>query len=267
VPICDLCWAEIPLFSGPACACCGDTLDRAILEIGPSASSLCRACRISPPDFIRAVAFGFYHGRMKEAIHALKYERLHPAARTLGRMLAEAIRQFAPDAPPEMLVVPIPLHRSKQAQRGFNQARALAVHALAALQKSHPAWRLTLASSTLMRLRATESQASLSPHERRINLRGAFTVSDPALVTGKHILLIDDILTTGATARSAARELARAGAASVYVATLARARRLSSAGSFTDNFDDETDDSFTGLAPGAILQQESIHSSHGQTSF
>ena len=102
---------------------------------------------------------------MKEAIHALKYDRLHPAAHRLGRMLAEAIAQLAGEAPAEMLVIPVPLHRSKYAQRGFNQARSLAAHALGFLGKSHPQWRLTLASSTLMRLRATESQAGLdAPH-------------------------------------------------------------------------------------------------------
>jgi hypothetical protein len=82
-----------------------------------------------------------------------------------------------------MLVVPVPLHRLKYAERGFNQARSLAFHALDALGKSHPAWRLTLASSTLMRLRATESQAGLTPRQRRLNVRGAFEVSDPAAVT------------------------------------------------------------------------------------
>ena len=84
---------------------------------------------------------------MKAAIHALKYDRLHPAARELGGMLAQAIAQLAEEAPAEMLVVPIPLHRSKYTQRGFNQARALAEYALGFLRKTHPGWRLTLANS------------------------------------------------------------------------------------------------------------------------
>jgi hypothetical protein len=134
---------------------------------------------------------------MKDAIHALKYGRLHAAAHGLGRMLAEAIGRLAADAPGEMLVVPIPLHRSKYAERGFNQARLLAAEALGFVEKSHPEWRLTMASSTLMRLRATESQAGLNPHERRLNVRGAFSVSDPAAVKLKDVLVIDDILTTG----------------------------------------------------------------------
>ncbi len=160
-----------------------------MLASSPASAALCRSCRMAPPPFVRAVAFGPYQDRMKAAIHALKYDGLHPAARGLGRMLAEAIAQLAADAPAEMLVVPVPLHRSKYAQRGFNQARSLAVHALGFLRKSHPAWRLTLASSTLMRLRATESQAGLTFRQRRLNVRGAFTVSDPAAVNMKHILV------------------------------------------------------------------------------
>ena len=162
---------------------------------------------------------------MREAIHALKYEHLHPAAHVLGRMLAEAIAQLAGEAPGEMLVVPIPLHRSKHTLRGFNQSRLLAAEALKHLHESHPQWRLTLASSTLMRLRATESQAGLTPRQRRLNVRGAFSVADVAQVKQRHILVIDDILTTGATARAAAQALVRAGAASVWIATLARAQR------------------------------------------
>ena len=162
---------------------------------------------------------------MREAIHALKYDHLHPAAKGLGGMLAQAIAQLAGEAPARMLVVPVPLHRSKYAQRGFNQSRSLAVEALQSLRRTHPQWRLTLAPSTLMRLRATDTQAGLTPRQRRLNVRGAFSVSDASRVTAQHILLVDDILTTGATARAAAQTLLKAGAASVWVATLARAQR------------------------------------------
>jgi ComF family protein len=219
---------------------------------------------------VRAVAYGLYQGKMKAAIYALKYSRLHPAARLLGQMLAEAIAQLASEAPTEVLVVPVPLHRSKFADRGFNQARALADHALGFLRKSHPAWRLTLAPSTLMRLRPTQSQAGLSPRERRKNVRGAFSVSDTAAVAAKHILLVDDILTTGATARAAALALTRAGAASVWVATLARARRVPN---YPSNLAANPEDD-SGLAANPFSQehaQEHEHainfSSHGQPPF
>jgi ComF family protein len=162
---------------------------------------------------------------MRDAIHALKYGSLLPAANGLGRMLAQAIAQLASAAPAEMLVVPIPLHRSKYAGRGFNQARLLAVEALKSLRRTHPGWRLTLAPAALLRHRVTDSQAGLTPRQRRLNVRGAFRVSDAAIVTGRDVLVIDDILTTGATARAAAQTLLAAGARSVWVATLARARR------------------------------------------
>jgi ComF family protein len=152
-----------------------------------------------------------------------------------------------------MLVVPVPLHRSKYAQRGFNQARSLAAQALGLLRKTHPEWRLTLASSTLMRLRATESQAGLTPHMRRLNVRGAFSVSDPSAVTMKHVLLIDDIFTTGATARAASQALVRAGAASVWVATLARARRTSEFGRGVSFQDAEGSEAISGYAPAAVF--------------
>jgi ComF family protein len=215
---------EIPIVGGTACACCGDPL-AAASELDKR-TVLCRACRLAPPAFERAVAYGLYEDRMRAAIHALKYDRMYPAARRLGAMLAQAMVKLEGEAPAEMLVVPVPLHRSKHGQRGFNQARALAAEALRALRTSHPEWRLTLAAKTLMRLRATETQAGLSPRQRRQNVRGAFQVADSQAVRGRHILLIDDILTTGATARAASLALKRAGAKTVWVATLARAGRV-----------------------------------------
>jgi ComF family protein len=222
----------------------------------------CRACRLAPPPFVRAVSYGVYRGRMRQAIHALKYDRLHPAAQGLGGMLAQAIAQLAGDAPGEMLVVPVPLHRSKFAQRGFNQSRSLAVQALRFLRKTHPQWRLTLAPSTLMRLRATDTQAGLTPRQRRINVRGAFSVSDPSLVTAQHVLLIDDILTTGATARAAAQSLLKAGAASVYVATLARAQRTvgfgrSAADAILEENEQQDNETLTGAIPHATQASSS----------
>jgi ComF family protein len=206
---------------------------------------------------------------MKAAIHALKYDGLQPAARPLGRMLAGAISQLAAEAPAEMLVIPVPLHRSKFTERGFNQARLLALHAVGFLRKSHPGWHLTLASSTLMRLRPTASQAGLTARQRRLNVRGAFTVSDSAAVAGKYILLIDDILTTGATARAAAQALLRAGAAVVWVATLARARRSALSRRGTEEFFEQMEENSgpAGKALPETLQGASIHSSHDQSSF
>ena len=124
---------------------------------------------------MRAVAYGLYQGRMREAIHALKYDRLAPGGAGPGphaRRGHRATRRRS--ARPRCWWFPCRCTASKHAQRGFNQARSLAAEALGFLRKSHPEWRLTLAPSTLMRLRATESQAGLTPRQRRLNVRGAF---------------------------------------------------------------------------------------------
>jgi ComF family protein len=209
---------------------------------------------------------------MRDAIHALKYGGLQAAARPLGRMLGQAVGRLRAEAPEEMLVVPVPLHRRKYAERGFNQARLLAVYALAEVRRTHPDWHLRLAPRTVLRLRATESQASLTPRQRRMNVRGAFKAVHAKAVASKHILVIDDIFTTGATARAVAQELRRAGAASVRIATLARARLY-----FTQNEKREAFSSrgATGKGPesrpgdpqdhGAL--SASMHSSPRQPSF
>jgi len=120
-------------------------------------------------------------------------------------------------------VVPVPLHARKQAQRGFNQAEMIA---RAALQQLARPKRFELSTGVLVRRRETGSQIGLTRHQRRENLRGAFAVSDPTRIVKRDILLIDDVLTTGTTASECARVLLRAGAARVWVATVARTLKL-----------------------------------------
>jgi ComF family protein len=210
---------------------------------------------------------------MRDAIHAFKYDGIHALSRRLGEMLACAIATLAAESPAEMLLVPVPLHRARHGQRGFNQARLLAERAIATLRTTHPDWCLTLAPRTLLRIRATESQAGLTPHQRRINVRGAFRVSDPRAVRDRHILIIDDIFTTGATARATAKALIDAGAASVRVATLSRARLANpfhasaslpdSAFIAADSFDPRE---LPGDAPTQTPQPASMYSSGNQSS-
>jgi ComF family protein len=196
-------------------------------EVGPE-DRLCQPCRLAPPSFERAVAYGGYSGNLRTLIHLLKYDGILPVADRLGVLLAEAILKLeANSAAPlgETCVVPVPLYEAKRKQRGFNHAELLAKAAVRELRRKRPNWRLTLAGDALERRKATLSQAGLSPHQRRANLRGVFFVPQPELVAGRDILLIDDIYTTGATARACSQVLRRAGAASVRVGTVARPQR------------------------------------------
>jgi len=173
---------------------------------------------------VKAVAYGGYHGELRSLVHLLKYQGMQPVARRLGMLLADSLEAFAGSAA-QMLVIPVPMHTVKQRQRGFNHAELLARAAMAEMRRRHPQWRLQLDTRLLKRGRVTVSQAGLTTHQRRQNLRGAFFVSKPAHVAGRDVLLIDDIYTTGATARACSRVLKNAGAASVRVATVARAQR------------------------------------------
>ena len=180
----------------------------------------CRLCRRFDPPFARATAYGPYDGGLRELIHLLKYQQVRPAAKVLGRMLAEAIaasQASVGDTP--LLVVPVPLHSRKLHQRGFNQAELIAQ---AALKLKPLAGELTLGRGILIRQRETKSQIGFTRFERRENLLGAFLVAKPRDVEGREILLVDDVFTTGTTVSECARVLRRAGATRVWVATVAR---------------------------------------------
>jgi ComF family protein len=212
--------------SADLCARCGE--DLGIAEFSPSGAirdQLCRPCELVPPDFDKAVAFGVYEGVLRGLIHLLKYDRIESVAQGLSELLAPYVVAMLRDAASEVLVVPVPLHPGKRRDRGFNQAELLARGVIASVRKVAPAIELTLAAGMLSRKRATESQSTLTTRQRRRNLRGAFFVSEQGGLDGREVLLIDDIYTTGATARACGKALRDAGAARVWVATVGRAQR------------------------------------------
>jgi ComF family protein len=188
----------------------------------------CTACRLAPPAFARAVASATYDNHTRELLHLLKFAgQRRVAERILGSRLATAVLRLQSAAADDLLVIPVPLFAARQRERGYNQAELLAASALRTLRNSAPAWKLSLRSDILVRVKDTRAHYTLDPAQRRRNLVGAFQV-DPARaaqLAGREVLLIDDILTTGATARACAGVLLRAGAAKVWVATAARAQQ------------------------------------------
>ncbi len=203
------------------CRACGDLIPAGFQDT----RSLCPDCAFEAPPFDRAVAYGPYTNGLRELVHLLKYEQIKPAAKVLGRMLAEAAEVL--ELKGEITVIPVPLHASKLRQRGFNQSELIAKEALRHLHK-HPDANFTLEVAVMKRRRDTPSQVGMTREERAENLRGAFGVTTRTRVRDKQILLVDDVLTTGATVTECTRVLRRAGARRVWVATVARAVRVTS---------------------------------------
>ena len=195
---CPECWSSLIPIEPPFCPKCG--------EPAPAIEGLCGLCLRGEHlfDFARS-ALLFTH-TFREIIHHLKYADRVSLARPLGDILKECLQKekFQGD-----VVVPVPLHRSRERIRGFNQAELIALRT-----------GLPVASRILRRRKNTPSQTGLTRSERKRNLAGAFEVRDE--VAGRHIIIVDDVYTTGSTMNEIARTLKRAGAGRVEVLTVAR---------------------------------------------
>ena len=227
VPVCDACMDRIQPQTTTLCRRCGEALDMEGVRYAgqyPAEGLLCSPCRMVPPVFERAVAYALYRDELREMIHLLKYERMPSLAKPLGAMLARAIEMLPSEAGRELTMVAVPLFSSKERERGYNQTVLIANAALTELRKTRPDWRLCSAHHAIRRVKNTQSQFSLTPHGRRRNLQGAFAAGNKDAVAGREVLLVDDIYTTGATARACARILLDAGARKVWVATVSRAQ-------------------------------------------
>jgi ComF family protein len=225
LPVCEACLEQIDPVEGIVCAICGEKIQTALAQTNRAA--LCGLCQKKAPPFVQAAAYGSYTGILRDLIHLLKYEQIRPAANVLGRLLADAIAGVEANfADERVIVIPVPLYRGKRRQRGFNQAELIAKAALISRNsKRFEPKRFEVKVSLLKRIRPTESQIGLTRHQRRENIRGAFGVADKKTITGREILLVDDVFTTGTTASECARVLLRSGASKVCVATVARTQK------------------------------------------
>jgi ComF family protein len=204
-----------PVGEGPFCAVCAEAVEPPPPGCGrcgqPGPDALCGACRAAPPSFDAVRAGGLLGGPLADAIHALKYRNRPALARPLGTWLAAR----APLAP-EAVVVSVPLARGRRVERGYDQA-ALLADALARAAGGRGRRR----RAVLRRVRETPPQVGRTREERARNVEGAFEAG--AGVAGRDVVLVDDVVTTGATADAAAAALRRAGARSIVVVALARA--------------------------------------------
>ena len=205
-PLCGGCWGAIRRLGPPACERCG------LPFAAPAATGLCGGCARERPAWDWALAAAEYEGAARDALHAFKFHGKRALARPLAALLLEQWGPALAAAAPEALI-PVPLGRARERERGFNQAALVAERLGAAL-------RVPLRPRWLVRARATQPQTDLGATERRANVRGAFA-ADTA-VAGRHVALVDDVLTTGATAAECARMLKAAGAARVGVLAVAR---------------------------------------------
>ena len=235
VPICDQCLAAFPALGGILCTICGQP--QATWSLGGDDTTshapegiICPECQSRTYGFSRVRSYAVYKGTLVPAIMLLKFERLEPLGRWFADRLAEVARREALASGVDV-VVPVPLHRQRQRERGYNQADLIA-KPLA--RKLGLPYRAVL----LVRTKPRPDKHILSLEERWDSVRGAFATRPGSKVDNLRVLLIDDVMTTGATLDAAAKALRGAGAKSVIGLTVARAARRPAVGSGESNLKD-----------------------------
>lgn len=196
----------------PLCAVCGVPFANRDGE-----DHLCGDCSTIKRPYASARSVLAFNGSAKESIHRMKYNSLFSVVEPLGEMLARIVEEGGARYE-DALLVPVPLHRLRLKERGFNQSLLLA----RAVSKK---LSLDLDFSSLKRSKATRSQIDLSGKEREENVKNAFILDDPEMIKGRKTLIIDDVYTTGSTVSECAKTLKQA-SSEVHVLTLARAIRL-----------------------------------------
>jgi ComF family protein len=201
---CDECAKTLVPTGSVVCTSCGEPLSR---------PGLCLHCKAGPRAFRHVRSAFRFEGPLRQAVHALKYEKRRSVAAPLAGFMG---MQLAGPDRAGMLLCAVPLHPGRQKERGFNQSAELARYL-------GQQWGVVcLPDHVLQRIRATERQVELDQAARQANVEGAFGVSDSAQVLGRGIILVDDVCTTGATLDACAQALRSAGASVVDGVTLAR---------------------------------------------
>lgn len=200
-PLCPECWQSIVPYEGPICKKCGKPL---LSE----ASTICGECLTDEPAFDWARSFGIYENILKKGINLLKYHGKKRLSKPLSNFLCYL------DLPAAHAIIPVPVHNNRLRQRGFNQSALLGRYLAKTLQ-------IELILNCLVKIKDTLPQVGLRSKERNENIKRSFSVRNKDLIVGKKILLLDDVITTGATIRECSKVLKKAGAEDIYVIALA----------------------------------------------
>lgn len=214
---CKECFGDINFITAPFCPRCGLPYPANFPLLSPPCEGgghLCGQCNLNKRTFEKARAIAYYDGTLLKSIQQFKYNDRFAFIRPLGKLLGDYLMALE-DGFSYGLIIPVPLHKKRLRERGFNQSSLLAK--VVAKRTSIP-----LDVSSLRRVRWTEPQTNLSGKEREKNVKGAFKVVKRDRVEGKKILLIDDVFTTGSTVNECAKALLRVGAKGVDILTLAR---------------------------------------------
>lgn len=204
-PLCESCWQRLPRHGSPRCSCG--------VPLAPRAPGQCGRCRRGLSPFEAGASLGPYEGVLRTLLHELKYH----GRRKVAARLAEALLTspgVVRVVEPGVVLVPVPLHPRRWRERGYNQSELLA-------QELARRTGLEVAAPALVRRKDTAPQTGLGAAGRRANVAGAFAVRKRARIVGRTVVLVDDVFTTGATARACAHALRAAGVRSVRLLTAA----------------------------------------------
>ena len=217
--ICEECWEKIEYLTPPWCQTCGMSHQLQDDSVAASVRDtfICADCQARPPLYDKLRSIAFYEPTLREVIRLFKYHKKLGFAKLLSQLIeAHFPTDLSADAYDFLL--PVPLHRKRQRDRGFNQAEQIA-------KGVAKFWKVPVRTDILRRIKYTERQSRLnSPRERVDNIRGAFDVRSPKVIRGCSLLLVDDIFTTGTTVNEILKVLKTAGATRVDVFVLARVR-------------------------------------------
>ena len=187
--ICNNCWQDIHFLEPPWCDICGT----------PGINGLCDTCAITPPRYGKLRSIAFYQTTLQQAIHFFKFEKKKVFAQHLIQLIDAHVPLDCSIAEYDF-ILPVPIHKKRLRERGFNQATLLA-NGIA------KAGRVSVLRNTLVRKRHTVAQSSLDREARRQNIVGAFEIRNPDIIRDKRLLIFDDVFTTGATIREIVNEL------------------------------------------------------------